>query len=762
MTTSIHTCYGTNSRQIKPAVVNLFQNNNAVDSIEFQIEKYNQDNVDLSTLDPYVICHGSQFVGGLDEVKLTSEVTADGILRVYWDLTLMVLSSPQTISAQLVFKNNDGAVWTSYKMILFCNESLTADEEIVAQYPTILKQMEKRIDDKTDEAAQGAVEQITNNVAGEMNNAIQIINNMAGDFDAGVIYIPFGEHVPVEERISNRLYYQYTNGEHTQGRFEDYMGNVLVAEGSGGGGSSLPMFAPIWSDHLYNDASYLRADNFSWHNSAIYVTAYAKLVEQYNHENSVEMTDGDITYKLTPDGFRIADASQHDDVRYAYENKGRAWYYILDEENARFKLPREKNTSNKYLYFYVGNYERPETEVNIGILTELANGTDISVIKQEINEIKDQALAEVEASGGINNKITNCITEIPQRIKLELVNNVLTLKAGSEVYYNGDYYVTDQDYTYAAPTTLPTKQFIIAANVDKKVLEQATLDNTGSYSTHEGTDNRMWFNTTDLKCYLNDAADNYTQISYPIAIVNCTSNKGFTSIAQTFNGFGYIGSTIWVDKDVKGLVPNGRNANGTLNNIEHISEKLKIYTLTSGFKDRTNQLVVWDDNTNVASVIGVTYDVVNDGVYPSVNYSVVFDETLNRFLYNSNTGIYVEKNWIGVGFVTTNSNANITSFNVKQPFKVLDYSDLEDVHCVVETYKNGAFWYRVWSDGWCEQGGIINGAGTVNLMKPFSDDNYSVSITPVGTPNTYLSVVTSTSLTFEGGGGRWMVYGYLA
>ena len=402
MTTSILTCFGTNAKQIKPAVVNLFQNGNATDSIEFQIEKYNQDNVDLSTLDPYVICHGQEFIGGLDEVKLTSEVTSDGILRVYWDITLMTLSSPQTITAQLVFKNDEGAVWTSYKFIVFCNESLTADEEIVAQYPTILKQMESRIDTKTDEATQGAVEEITNTVAAQVDDAIEAINQMADNFDAGVIYIPYGEHIPVEERVSSRLYYQYTNGEHTQGRFEDYMGNVLVAEGSGGGGGgSLPMFAPVWSDHLYNDASYLRADNFSWHDSAIYVTAYAKLVEQYNHENSVEQTDGDITYKLTPDGFRIADASQHDDVRYAYENKGRAWYYILDTENARFKLPREKNGSGKYLYFYVGNYPRPETEVNIGILTELANGADIETIIQDIRTQYNLITTLTETSGAV-------------------------------------------------------------------------------------------------------------------------------------------------------------------------------------------------------------------------------------------------------------------------------------------------------------------------------------------------------------------------
>ncbi len=537
MTTSTHICFGANSRQIKPYVLNLFQANNTVDSVEFQMENYVQDNVDLSTLDPYVICHGSEFIGGLDEVKLTSEVTSDGILRVYWDLTLMTLSSPQTISAQLVFKNDEGAVWTSYKFMVFCNESLTADEEIVAQYPTILKQMERRIEVKTEEATQGAVEEITGAVADTVDNAMDQINNIAGNFDAGVIYIPFGEHIPVEMRIYNRLYYQYTNAENTKGRFEDYMGNVLVAEGSGGGGgSSLPMFAHIWSDVLYNDASYLRADTFSWHNADIYVTAYEHLLKEFNNENCVEKTEQGVTYKLSPNGFKIANADQHDNVRLAYEDGGSAWFYLLDTENERFKLPRENaelvtkyprtapvtvsdlniygngmtlgltngetnfglvsytsnsvsrlqcyaenygsqvgtskasnvyegsltlgittdptksgitgdgtgtanlptpttervdTDANKYLYFYVGDYERPETEVNIGILTELANGTDISVIVEEINEIKNQAIADVASY----KQLLTTLTETSGIITLE-VDKIYSMVIDGETAFN--------------------------------------------------------------------------------------------------------------------------------------------------------------------------------------------------------------------------------------------------------------------------------------------------------------------------------------
>ena len=439
MTTTIMTCYGTNAKQIKPAVVNLFQANNATDKLEFQITKYQQDNVDLSTLDPYVICHGNEFIGGLDEVKLTSEVTNDGILRVYWDITLMTLSSPQTITAQLVFKNNGGDVWTSYKFILFCNESLTADEEIVAQYPTILKQMETRIDVKTEEATQGATEELTQYITNEANTVIQYVNDMAEDFDASVVYIPYDEHVPAEERVNNRLYYQYTNADNTKGRFEDYNGNVLVSESTGGGGG-LPMFAPIWSDHLYNDASYLRADNFSWHDANIYVTAYDKLLEEYNNEYCVEKTENGVTYKLTPAGFKIANGSQHDAVRLAYDN-GKGWYYILDTDNARFKLPREKNGSSKYLYFYVGNYPRPETEVNIGILTEMANGTDISVIVEEINEIKNQAIAEVAS---YKQPLTT-LTETSGTVTLEM----------DKIYSM----VIDADTTFSLPTEVNTDYF---------------------------------------------------------------------------------------------------------------------------------------------------------------------------------------------------------------------------------------------------------------------------------------------------------------
>ena len=59
--------------------------------------------------------------------------------------------------------------------------------------------------------------------------------------------------------------------------------------------------------------------------------------------------------------------------------------------------------------------------------------------------------------------------------------------------------------------------------------------------------------------------------------------------------------------------------------------------------------------------------------------------------------------------------------------------DLAQAQVVVESYSNGTSWYRVWSDGWCEQGGVTptgyNGYDTITLLKPYKDTNYSVIMT---------------------------------
>ena len=98
-----------------------------------------------------------------------------------------------------------------------------------------------------------------------------------------------------------------------------------------------------------------------------------------------------------------------------------------------------------------------------------------------------------------------------------------------------------------------------------------------------------------------------------------------------------------------------------------------------------------------------------------------------------------------------------------------------EVQCVVETFKEGTSWYRIYSDGWCEQGGyattVASGA-SIYLLRNFSDATYTIHITQItggGTPvyssPQYPNTTSSFSVYTYGGGSAnlwWMACGYIA
>lgn len=76
--------------------------------------------------------------------------------------------------------------------------------------------------------------------------------------------------------------------------------------------------------------------------------------------------------------------------------------------------------------------------------------------------------------------------------------------------------------------------------------------------------------------------------------------------------------------------------------------------------------------------------------------------------------------------------------NLIQTGEILDYfAKIDTVHCVVETFKSGSSWYRVYDDGWVEQGGqtasVAGGSSTsVTFLKPFSSADYTINSSPIG------------------------------
>lgn len=120
--------------------------------------------------------------------------------------------------------------------------------------------------------------------------------------------------------------------------------NIIAGGGMPINKSALYLFDFKWSDHLVNQQEWLRADTFTWHNGTVYQNAYQHLVEEWNEVGDnpeTEIINGvQIWYRLAPDGHKICAANQEASVGQIFLDTGVAWYYILDTENQRFKLPR--------------------------------------------------------------------------------------------------------------------------------------------------------------------------------------------------------------------------------------------------------------------------------------------------------------------------------------------------------------------------------------------------------------------------------------
>lgn len=114
-------------------------------------------------------------------------------------------------------------------------------------------------------------------------------------------------------------------------------------------GARLPLLISLWSDHILNDVSWLRADTFSWQDGGVYQAVYQHLVEDLSTAGAVQtetIAGIEISFEVAADGHRICLPTQESAVSQIYAKTGVAWFYILDTENARFKLPRSKH--NKY------------------------------------------------------------------------------------------------------------------------------------------------------------------------------------------------------------------------------------------------------------------------------------------------------------------------------------------------------------------------------------------------------------------------------
>ena len=292
--------------------------------------------------------------------------------------------------------------------------------------------------------------------------------------------------------------------------------------------------------------------------------------------------------------------------------------------------------------------------------------------------------------------ITNCITAIPQDIKLELVDGVMTLKAGSKVYKaNGESITISGDLVVAQGGT-NTGAFAFYRSDNNTVYTViASQTFSGATAPESPVTTTTWLDTEakDVKVY--DGTQWVGGVSLPLCIFDNQDGK-VTAVGQIFNGFGYIGSTAFILPGVKGLAPDGRNEDGSLKNFEMQVHGLYFRSIT------------WDCSKGQELFLGYDIGAMNSCFVSSGNLWRYFEQSTEPsspkkydIWYNPDANIikrYLEDGWkdvrlayLGQWFSESISPYRVTELKTKPTFCAVDYNDYaEDIQkCKLIAYDRG-------------------------------------------------------------------------
>ena len=273
-----------------------------------------------------------------------------------------------------------------------------------------------------------------------------------------------------------------------------------------------------------------------------------------------------------------------------------------------------------------------------------------------------------------SSNVSNCITNIPQDIKLELNNGTLTLKAGSKVYVpNGagvfDEVVIENDIVYTY--TYGAYKLGLYYNKNSNSLNSWLKDSETSGTTAPSGDGTFYNTTANKISRYVGGSITVDNLSFPIATITTNASQ-IISIDQVFNGFGFIGSTVFALPGVKASAPNSRNTDGSLKNIA--------FTVNNVITKTTS----YDFNSQCALIMRDTgIDYVKQDFYlesettPALKqYARLYQYTENQMYYGEASG-WAKITAFNFGLMTLDSNGKITSFSTKTPLHAVDYSDTE-------------------------------------------------------------------------------------
>ena len=221
-----------------------------------------------------------------------------------------------------------------------------------------------------------------------------------------------------------------------------------------------------------------------------------------------------------------------------------------------------------------------------GITGILSDQTDLkNALDAKANTDMDNLTDTGKNISNWSSNVTNCITNVPQDIKIDFTNGVITLKAGSKVYIPNGFEQDGTTLKFDVETITSDIVFVwddgTSTTIDRAFIfysQQETNPslrpgqllcpyNSNDITAGSSATTNMWYDTTTNKIKVKYNGS-YVEcgVSFPICTYTRSSTQ-ITSVDQIFNGIGTLGTTRYVLPGVKGLIGNGLNDDGTYKNL---------------------------------------------------------------------------------------------------------------------------------------------------------------------------------------------------
>lgn len=421
------------------------------------------------------------------------------------------------------------------------------------------------------------------------------------------------------------------------------------------------------------------------------------------YTNDVEQLQGNAAYNQGWEAATLEDKApfveEMNGVQYSTSYQ---LAYLLQQGIAEW----DSNTTyytHSFVSFNDGNIYQSLQDNNIG-----NNPSSSATYWKQLNlNAANIDLSNLSATGETHflnkTQITNCILSVEELVKVEpLTNGRLELKAGSVVYVstNGTFNeVTISSNVSAGSTGLfttagtrelfccyvPSKNELINIPVNE-TFSQATAPTTFLANLYGG-----WYDTTNkIMKYTNDAGATWTVCSLPFvmgtpSLISDGGTGWIGNIKHIFNGYGYVGQYTFTTRGLKYLIPNGRNTDETLKNIEVNTNKL---TILSSVGNSSKIAFLRADGS--LATYGVTNYFEQEEAPTGFTGSAKWLNTYENKMYaTSDSGA----TWrlatdAYFGIIKKNGNDNITQIKANKPVELVKRVEFEKINSNVINLNN--------------------------------------------------------------------------